>query len=154
MRAGLEHFIRDNLNAFSFNMLVIFMFDVLTFLVLFILVLPLPEMFRQGYANYVSKCTVGYLFFMMFCMYNMLSTLFKLTRNINDYHSAAGELKRVEPRAFYKRVAKNQRDVLLCVVGCAFSLLTLFLSLQLKTPTPEVAEEKKTIPVEDKKEKS
>ena len=51
MRAGLEQFIRDNLNAFSFNMLVIFMFDVLTFLVLFILVLPLPEMFRQGYAN-------------------------------------------------------------------------------------------------------
>ena len=38
--------------------------------------------------------------------------------------------------------------------SCCDPRLTLFLSLQLKTPTPEVAEEKKTIPVEDKKEKS
>ena len=51
MKDTIQYFIRDNLNAFSFNMLVILLFDILTFFVLFILVLPLPEMFRRGFAN-------------------------------------------------------------------------------------------------------
>ena len=47
MKDTIHYFIRDNLNAFSFNMLVI----LLSFIVLFVLVLPLPEMFRRGFAG-------------------------------------------------------------------------------------------------------
>ena len=51
MKDTIHYFIRDNLNAFSFNMLVILLLDVLSFIVLFVLVLPLPEIFRRGFAG-------------------------------------------------------------------------------------------------------
>lgn len=51
MKDTIHYFVRDNLNAFSFNMLVILLLDVLSFIVLFVLVLPLPEMFRRGFAG-------------------------------------------------------------------------------------------------------
>lgn len=51
MKDTIHYFIRDNLNAFSFNMLVILLLDALSFIVLFVLVLPLPEIFRRGFAG-------------------------------------------------------------------------------------------------------
>lgn len=47
---SLKLFIRDNINALSFSMLIIAMLDILSFVVLFILVIPLPDAMRRGYA--------------------------------------------------------------------------------------------------------
>lgn len=99
--------------------------------------------------------------FMVFCAYNAFATFFKLNRNITVYHTEGAQGKRVEPRLFFKRVAKNQRDLILCVIGIVFSLygfvfslicsFTLFLSAQLKhmSKDPEPAIEEKS--AEDKK---
>ena len=46
--------IRDNLNAFSFNMLVVGLLDFIVFLALFIMTMPLPDMLKRGYANVVT----------------------------------------------------------------------------------------------------
>lgn len=48
---GLKLFIRDNINALSFNMLVIALLDIVSFVVLFALVIPLPDAMRRGYAG-------------------------------------------------------------------------------------------------------
>ena len=48
---GLRVFIRDNINALSFNMLMITILDIVSFLVMFVLILPLPDVVRRGYAG-------------------------------------------------------------------------------------------------------
>lgn len=48
---GFKLFIRDNVNALSFNMLIVTMLDIVSFLCMFILVIPLPDVIRRGYAG-------------------------------------------------------------------------------------------------------
>ena len=53
LKMAISVFLRDNLNAFSFNMLVISAMDIVSFFALFILCLPLPDIMRKTY------CSVG-----------------------------------------------------------------------------------------------
>ena len=125
--------------------------DIVSFFALFILCLPLPDIMRKTYCSYIIKGMGMFAIFMVFCAYNAFATFFKLNRNITVYHTEGAQGKRVEPRLFFKRVAKNQRDLILCVIGIVFSFLTLFLSAQLKhmSKDPEPVIEEKS--AEDKK---
>lgn len=50
-KMGLNVFLRDNINAMSFNILIICALDIIAFLVMFILVIPLPDTLRRSYAG-------------------------------------------------------------------------------------------------------
>ena len=140
-------FIRDNLNAFSFNMLVVGLLDLIVFVALFIMTMPLPDMLKRGYANKIFQYALPFVFFMMFCMYNLFTTLYKMIRSISDHHSMISEGKKVEPRLFYKRIAKNQRDIILCLIGCGLSYFLLILSTQFKQMTTDKkVEDKSEVP--------
>lgn len=57
---SIDTFIRDNLNAFSFNMLVVSILDLVVFLALFIMTMPLPDMLKRGYANVAFFLHIDY----------------------------------------------------------------------------------------------
>lgn len=48
---ALNEFVRDNLDAFSFNMIIICILNIVVFLILFIMTMPLPDVMKRGYAN-------------------------------------------------------------------------------------------------------
>ena len=105
-------FIRDNLNAFSFNMLVVGLLDLIVFVALFIMTMPLPDMLKRGYANvatfflinyrkssstpfllYSSWCSVCTIFSVVYLfLYYLLATLYKMIRSISDHHSMISEV--------------------------------------------------------------
>ncbi|KAK8790120.1 hypothetical protein WA588_000288 [Blastocystis sp. NMH] len=150
---ALNEFVRDNLDAFSFNMIIICILNIVVFLILFIMTMPLPDVMKRGYANFIFTYALPFMFFMMFCMYTMFYTIYKLVRNIHNFHMSTSNPSSESPRAFYKRVAKNQRDILLCICGCALSYFTLILSTQFKQMTTDkkVEEEIPEKPADEKK---
>lgn len=50
-KMALSEFVRDNLDAFSFNMIIICILNIVVFLMLFIMTMPLPDVMKRGYAN-------------------------------------------------------------------------------------------------------
>lgn len=60
--------------------------------------------------------------FMVFCAYSAVYTLTKLSKRFYVYHTENSKGRMGSYEFFSKSIAKNQRDLLLCIIGIVFSL--------------------------------
>ena len=109
---AVSEFVRDNLDAFSFNMIIICILNVFVFLLLFIMTMPLPDVMKRGYANVAfffryycslsspmrfpscssscSVCTPCSVYASTLLL--PLDTIYKLVRNIHNFHMSTSNV--------------------------------------------------------------
>ena len=60
--------------------------------------------------------------FIVFCAYSAVYTLTKMSKRIYIYHTENSKGRMGSYGFFSKSIAKNQRDLLLCIIGIVLSL--------------------------------